>query len=241
MTVENETAGTPSPEGGDAGANTQTTGTPESEGRDARDITANPEQIAAWKEAAEERNRLAARVEELERRGEHPPGATTPQSPPQADEDWATLREAAAQGDVYARTQLRLAQALLIKEQQDRDRDAIDAQLDEIPDAGERREVRKHLMENRNRLGDAKAARAELNEKRLAQENAALKKRLASFETQNPGAETVRLPPREVPNSETKTRNYTREQFEAEAKRVRDEQGDLGERLWRQKNLDSLK
>lgn len=210
MTVD-ETTGTPEQEGGDAGESTQTTGTPATEGRDAAsDITANAEQVSAWKAAAEERNRLKEEVEQLRREREQPPGAPAPQ---QIDQDWAVVTQAAAEGNEYARTQVRLAQALMLSQQQNIERDRVNAMLDDIEDPIERRAVRKRYQEGQGKIG-VEQAQSEFRMKKLEADLAAANARLKQHEEKTSPRDAVRLPQREQPASEIKARQMTQEQWD---------------------------
>lgn len=226
--MTDETTGTPAQDGGDA-AGTPTTGTPDADGRDA--TSGEPDYKAMYlsaKEKVERANTMEAELKELRARSEPPPAAHDDDDD-EADEsvpsvDWKKVQAYADAGDEVARAQI--ANRKLQLELARNVRDSF--HLRDISDTSERQEVLKHYHRNRHRLGDVKAAEAEVRKMKLETENADLRKQLEAAKKQPP-TDVVRTHSREVSASEAKSRpKMTYAQFDQQ-KAALESQGKLSE------------
>ena len=228
MTDETQTTGTPDQDGGDAVEQTPTAGTPETDGRDAESdkvvISKDQWNVALkWKADAEEAKRLKAQLEEQQDDEVQPPDEPVA-APPKGSFEWFL-----ANGDPVARRQAMFERKV-----------ELDAQLAEMP-ADERESVKAHWRKNHHRLGDMKAARAELNAskyeaemQRLREENERLKR--------GPDPEVMHAPPtggREVTARERKTK-MTEAQFDDAAGHIRRTQGELAYMKYVRENAGNI-
>ena len=237
------TTGTPTQDGGDAAEHAPTTGTPAAEGRDAGSQTATEEQVLAWKAKAEEANKvpgLMARIDELEERQAQSPAAPGDEPDDDDDEvDWDQVRYHASRGDATAKAQLKQQKENAelraeLREMQEGIR--LLRQLDAIPDKDEQKEVTKHFKQNRHRLGDINAARAEIREKKLEVENDELRKQLAAAAKKPPSGPTTGE--REVPASAMKPTEMTRADWDAEQASFPDTPEGAKDRMRRQREMN---
>lgn len=217
MITEDQTAGTPEPDDGDA-QTTETTGTPETDGRNADGPGITKEELLAWKIKAEEFNRLKAEHEELRRRVEQSPAATNAQETQEiADDLEIKARALAQQGDAAAALALRNEARAMMLEQNI----AHLYELSNIEDKSEREETREEFKKNRQRYGDIEAARAAVKARRLEAENKRLQEQIAAA-TAKP-KDTVRTVYRESTDAspDFKTSAKTGAQFDAEVAKLR--------------------
>jgi hypothetical protein len=204
--VENqETAGTPSGNDGDAG-DSQTTGTPQTDDRNAPDSNIAKLNLE-WKLKAERANELERRIAEYEAR-EQSPAAQQPQGDDRITQLRAAAQEFERKGDPIAA--LQLIQDARIEELARDTQFAL--QIRDLP-LEERQEVYNHFQKNRHRLGDPAAARSELREKRFEDENKRLREELTKA-SRRPDPDVVRTEARDVPASEHKKRTMTEREFD---------------------------
>jgi hypothetical protein len=213
--VTNEqTAGTPGQDDGDALEQSATTGTPELDDRDAE--SSEPDYKALYlasKSKVEEANRLKAEIEALRQREPQPPAAEDDDEPApiKDDVDWEKVQDYARRGDEVAKAQL-ANRAMYLELARDV-RDSFG--LRDIEDKAERKEVLAHFAKNRHRLGDVQAAAAEIRARKLDTEVARLRQELEAV-TKQPPRDVVKTHAREVTSSEAKARKMTYEQYDAQ-------------------------
>lgn len=191
-------------------------GTPQPENRNAEHSAGESDD---WKKLAISLQEKAAKVNELERRLQQLEGG---------DEDPPDARRPDAEGADPFEEWVEKKDPVAIRLKRLERRMELEGQLAEMP-ADERGEVRDHFVRNWRRLGDMKAARAEIRETKLDQENRELRDRLAKLE-RGPDPEVMNAPPthgREITARQTKAKEWTEEQFDAEAERTRNTQGEL--------------
>lgn len=219
---QTKTTGTPEQDGGDALEQTGTAGTPDSDGRDA-ESGKEPDWKQLYlqsKDAVEERNRLKAELDDLKGGSPQPPVAESPEVKEKTDQiEDALIRadEFRRKGDPVAAVALETRAELLATQ-----RDLIlERQLNRIP-AEKQEAVLKHFSKHRNRLGDINAAYAEILAPEQEQEIKVLREKLAALE-KGPDPEVMKAPPtggREITARETKQRNMTQAQWNAEMARL---------------------
>lgn len=231
--MNDERTGTASPDDGDA-PGTETTGTQEEQGRDAQSGKPTYEQLQALyletKGKVEETNQIKARLAELEAYRSQPPADTGTEREP-ADDLRPQLQEAALRGDPAAIAALRLqdkqikdmekleAQQIENMEKLVRGIEARDA-LRDIPDPAKREKVKQHLLANRNRLADVKAARAEVEYSEQAGEIERLRAELAAASKKLP-RDTISTFTKDISAHENNRRKMTLNQIEREQARLR--------------------
>lgn len=218
--TEPETA---TPAAPDAAAN-PADGTPGGDGRNATVDDDKGKLIAALQDKAAKLNALMQRhgattVEELEERLSQPPAARVETGT--ADERRRAMLEQAA---AFASGPNPDPLATLLLEQRaeiDQLRrgigDAFTAQS--ITDTGLRERALRHFQQNGHRLGDLKAAIAEVQAADQAKEIEALKKQLAERSNKMPDADAAKAPAtqgREITANENAARRMTQAQFDAE-------------------------
>jgi HAMP domain-containing protein len=218
----NETTGTANPDDGDT-PGTETTGTQDEQDRDAQGGKPTYEQLQALyletKGKVEEANQLKARLAELEASQDQPP-ADSGTERELADELDQQLQEAARRGDPAAVAAIRLqARQIEDMERLVRGIEARDA-LRDIPDPVKREKVKQHLLANRNRLADVKAARAEVEYAEQSAEIERLKAELAAA-SKKPPSDTVSTFTKDVSAHENNRRKMTLNQIEREQIRLR--------------------
>jgi hypothetical protein len=220
MTDPTPTAGTPVEDGGDAAA-TPTTGTPPADGRNADDGI-NREEALVWKDKAQRFNEVDRERKQLAEENERLRRAQSPAAPsPGADPRQQAFRDthAWAQGkdglnpDPVARVALEAAIGNETLRAELAEREA----LEDIDDPSLRKEVRKHMQDNRRngRELDVKAALAEVqvsSAEEMRAENARLQEALRTAQRPN-GAAPV-LQSREVSASALKARTVSQDEWE---------------------------
>lgn len=227
MTVDTETTRTPGQDDGDAG-DSQKTGTPGTEGRDAQGQGSDLTKLnMEWKGKAETLNALFSRygvssVEELNEALAQSPAAPATTGT-DADDDEALMEQTrafAAKGDPVAKLTLKV-----LERNAQLERGVVSAfEARDIADPGEREQAIAHFNKNRHRLGDVKAALAEVRQVRLSKELRAAQDELATLK-KTPDPDVMNAPKtagREIPSNETKTKKVTLAKFDAEVKRLED-------------------
>jgi hypothetical protein len=233
MSELEQTAGTPNPDGGDAGEHTPTTGTQGEDGRNAEPEglgTITREEALAWKAKAERVNQLESKLSEMEAQRPAPAVATPADTEDEAY--WSEVEKFATQGDPVAK-------ALLRQRERDerRERDIIDAfQLREIADAEERQQVAAHYLKNRHRYGDVAAARDSLRVSKLEADNKRLLDALKAAQAKQPDPDVVRTHSREITARQNDARKYTRDEWQKEQAEL-EESGNYAEKIKRQMDL----
>ena len=175
---------------------------------------------------------MKAKVAELEAQRPQPPDV----EPDENDDLSADLSQAAQFAGTDPVARLATKQAKIIQKLERRieegERDSILVrQLDrmKLPEAKEKK-VLEHFIQNKTRLGDMKAARAEVEQEELTarveqleRENALLKRKPSEDDV------TPNAPPTHGQSTGTRERKteWTEEQFDTEANRVRSEKGEL--------------
>jgi len=234
---DEQTTGTPAPDDGDA-HDSATTGTPEADGRDAGTSSGEPTAddykalYLKQKSEVEEARRLKAELEQLRARPEPPPAAHDDDGEDDSEDDEglltdderAELIDLANRGDRASKAALKQDRALRQMRQREGAlvRNIADTlHLKDISDEAERREVYNHYARNRRRLGDIKAAHAEVSARKLAAENAKLRADVERLSKQPP-RDVVRTHSREVTSSEAKARReMTYAEFDGEVARLK--------------------
>src|SRR6185369_11366121 len=211
MTDPTQTTGTPEQDGGDA-AEVPTAGTPVADDRNA-DHGINREEALVWKSKAERLNAAEAEAKAYKAQLD---ALTRSQSPaangsdPRA-ERLATVKRFAegtiGEGpDPVAAEVLELREALAMTVAELTNV----RELDRVADEDKRSRIAKHFNDNRHRLGDVKAARAEIEAEERAAKGAEqeaeierLKKALEA-QAKRPGSDVVQTHTREVSAAEHK-------------------------------------
>lgn len=229
MDEQDQKAGTPMEDDGDAAA-TQTAGTPPEDGRDAGDAG----QGTDWRKLYLESKAKIERVNDLEQRAAELEAQLRSAPPPTADAETTQaqaklqrlqakqfeLEQRALEGDADAELQLELVQDhIALKTQYLHDRELMT-----IADPAEREKTRIFFERNRRYFATPKAA----HYARLGQEYEASSKTLAAREKQaseviegrKVGVATYA---REVPAAEHKARMMSEADFEAQKERLRAE------------------
>lgn len=231
MSDQTKTTGTLDQDGGDAVVESPTAGTPDAE--ESRDAESGEHSLDYWKGMALAYKDKVERVNDQDRTAEpeggqpQPPVAEDPEVQAKTDQIDDLLEKAAEferRGDPVAALSLR-TDARLAKLERDT---ILREQLAEMP-KDVRKDVIAHFNKHHRRLGDMNAALAEIEAPKLAAENRALKERLALLEKPR-DPDVVNAPPthgREFGARETKSRQYTEEQFDAEQERIRATKGEL--------------
>lgn len=260
-----DTTRTPTMQDGDAGVHTPTTDPTSPEGRTDQPAADKAKQDAlANKVKAEKYNALMQRLgvetdEELTERLTQPPAAPAPSySPPAADDHETRRAERAAkiaelkaeavryarQGDAVAALQLEQEARIEMLEQRDEDlaRSTADAfALSRISDPKLRQRIKEHYDRNGHRLGDIRAAAAEVLGEMRERENQQLRERLATFEKQ-PDPDVRNAPPtagRELSATETQTmKRMRRSDFDAQVAAFEAQDNFAAARKLRQQLLD---
>lgn len=220
MADETTTSGTPEPEGGDA-QGTATAGTPGTDDRNAESVENEKRLHLEWKSKAERTNQLERENAELKARLDQSP-ADLGNDEPDADAIEKLEREVNAwveKDDPVAKwSKLKIAK---LEDRQEKYEQAVifKDQIRDMP-FEERQEVYDHFQANRHRLGDPKAARAEVREKKLTDENAKLREQLKKATVKN-DPDVVRTVTRDVPASEHKVRKMTEAEFDREQEELR--------------------
>jgi hypothetical protein len=222
MEDQTKTTGTPDQDGGDALESTGTAGTPGTDGRNAESGDDNRwKEALEWKAKAERVNELEAKLKELEEEREQPPVADVSEDPKASRRK--KVEEFKQRGDPVAEDHLDLREEVHALQ-----RDLyLQRQLDEMP-ADERDRVKDHFNKNWRRLGDMKAARAELVAPKLEKEVKELREKLALLE-KPPDEDVMRAPPthgREISARQT-TKKLNEAQFDANAQSIRASKGEL--------------
>lgn len=170
------------------------------------------------KPAQEEANRLRRELEAREAARQSPAAETQPGTRPI---DWSKVRGFGESGDPndpateVARASVAVGEALLIKNQEDREFRA----LMKIKDEDEREATEKYLEEQRahGRSIDVKSAHDAVRTAKLEQERDALKEALRRAEANKRDPDEKRVTsPREVPASQMKRRTISNEEFDEE-------------------------
>ncbi len=232
MTEQEQTTGTPAEDGGDA-AETQTTGTPAADDRNA--VDANIAKLnLEWKAKAERTNAAEAELKAIRARE-----AERAQSPAArgADPRAERLRTVAgfANGTIGEGPDPVAAEVLALREELSMALNEVAnlRELDRVTDDTKRDKIKDHFNANRHRLGDVKAARAELERDDIAVELEAAKEREdklrkaleATSKRQNP--DVVQTHAREVTAAEHQARKMTNADWSARQKQL-DQQYDAG-------------
>jgi hypothetical protein len=231
VTVDEKTR-TPKPDDTDA-PKPGTGGTPDEDERDAPKGDDLSKVNLVWKGKAEELNALFARygvstVEELNERLTQPPAARVDEKPADEGDDEADVAAAqsfAARGDPVAR--LALKQRKRNDELERRNEELVRGIGDaftarDIPDVAERARAVAHLNKNRDRLGDLKAALAEVRGPALAADNVKLREELARLR-KPPDPDVLTAPKthgHEAPAGEPTIRKMTGAKADAEIARL---------------------
>ncbi len=170
--------------------------------------------LSRMKPLEEEVNRLRA---EREGREAPAPAASADSFDAQLQEDFVRLQDRDPEAARILQAVI-AAQDLSRREFESKLQQALDRT--EIPN-DERDEVERHFKANRHRLGDLKAARAEIRAAKLEAEVERLRQESKSRGAPPPDPDVVRTLERSVPASEAKQRRkMTGDQFEAEAARL---------------------
>lgn len=182
MLVEERTAGTPDPDDGDPGDDTQDSGTQDQKDRDAdsREPDYKKLYLEEAKPKIERVNALEKENAELKEAMKQSPAASDDDedSDPKDPAHWQRVKHFAAQGDVACQALLEEREQRK-RDQETRDRETIHAlQLRDIEDKPLRKRVYDHFQKNRHRLGDTRAALAEVREQELEQDNKRLREQI---------------------------------------------------------------
>lgn len=209
MTDEPNATGNEAPNGGEP-RESEETHTPEPESREAGQGEEYWKRKYLNAKSAEEKlNRIERERAEQERQDSTPAVRDDVEGTP--DETGFipyTTEWHAAKGDAVARDLLLQRRAMELRDQ-----------LSEIKDDEERKEVRAHFLKNQRRLGDIAAARAEVREKKLAEENAALHEKLKRYQARE-SPDVIDLTDREVPASKAQITTMTFDEWDAKVAKL---------------------
>lgn len=228
MTDQTKTTGTESPDDGNELEQSAATAP---EGSDDRNAESGEADKTDWKALAISLQEKAKRVNELER--ENAELKEGSQQPPVADaSEFAepvpgTFEYFLERKDPVAAEVRRTQRAMILQRQLDKMR-LTDEEEQAVVD---------HFNKNAHRLGDYRAARAELEAPRLARELKEARDKLALLD-KPPDPDVMKAPPthgREIGARETKSKMLTEDQFDREAARIRAEQGELAELKYRER------
>jgi len=213
------------PSGGEPGGETHAPAAPTTTQPELRPEGKEPDYkrlyLEQTKTLEEERNELRRKLTESESRATHAPAAPADQLGAQLEEDLIRLQE---QNPEAARLISAVIDNVALTRQQ------MAAELQRVVDraqipADKVKRVEEHFSRNRNRLGDLKAAQAEIDADDLRSENQRLREEInrgkPASDLARPDSDVVRTLTREVPASDAKQRRkMTGDQFEAEAARL---------------------
>lgn len=181
------------------------------------------EELIALRQKAERLNSLERRHgTDFEQRLAQPPAA------PEDDEPEGAVDDAGGDEDLAATIKLAkgdpargilpdpVARLQLKKMQQDARKERLRDQLDEILDPAKKAAVRAHFLKNQHRLGDIKAAQAEVDQEAKDARIRELEAQLKNGRSTEPKVNRVPTTPAEIPGAVTKPRAMTLAQFQKE-------------------------
>lgn len=236
--MSDETAGAAPQDGDTASEDTSQDGTPEGQARNAQDEDNRGKLIGQLQEKAGKYNQIeglmkaygVSTIEELNERLSRSP-AVADEPEPQVDipgeDEIAEVRKWAAKGDATSKLTLKLYE-------NNRKLEAANERLvrgienaftaRDITDEAKRKRVVEHFQRNRGRLGDIRAAEAEVDAADLKAENQRLKDQIAAHNRNkvNPNAPSTHVADT-PPAKTTTTKVMKHSEFRAEIDRLRSE------------------
>jgi hypothetical protein len=197
--ADEQTAGTPVQDGGDAAQ--PTTGTPVQDGRDADSGDSKAKLNLEWKAKAEAYNKLEAEVSEIKKRLAQSPAAQ--QTPSERHDHWSQV-EALAATDPASAAALEMREAFVLQQQQMK-----------IGDPEERDEATRLFFEDNNgRFRDIREAHKHLKDQKRDAELEDLREQLKNAQKGvKVDPNTVRTHVREVGAAEHSKREMSRKEW----------------------------
>lgn len=234
--MSTETTGAAPQDGEATGVTTPQDGTPEGQARDAQDENIGKLNME-WKDKAANWNKIetlmnaygVSSIDELNERLARSPAAqdeSVQDGPIASDDEISEAKGWAKKGDATSRLTLKALEKIekLEAENQRLVRGIEDAfTVRDIPDAAKRKRVVDHFTKNRHRLGDIRAAQAEVE---VADNRAEIERLQAELARHRKSGVTPNAPATHVPDSPpsktTNTKQMKQSEFRAEIERLRE-------------------